>query len=100
MMLEFCSETPDCPTYVSFPCFRLGKHTLMIGQDHHEAALRSHLQKLGCVVKLGTELILFEVKIELIPDGKQADLIELLVLMVLGLTLKRQCTSCREEHAY
>ncbi|OCH86249.1 monooxygenase [Obba rivulosa] len=35
-------------------------HMLIIGQEHTEAILRSHLAKLGCHVELGAELISFE----------------------------------------
>ncbi|OCH84474.1 hypothetical protein OBBRIDRAFT_741568, partial [Obba rivulosa] len=35
-------------------------YTLVIGQEHTEAILRSHLAKLGCHVELGAELISFE----------------------------------------
>lgn len=35
-------------------------NVLNIGQDRHEAMLRSYLEKLGCVVELGTELKTFK----------------------------------------
>ena len=52
---------------------------LMIGQDRHEGILRSHLEKFGCTVELGTKLQSFEqypdhVEVELIKtsqDGKE-----------------------------
>lgn len=50
----------------------------MLGQDRHEAILRSHLEKLGCSVELGTELQSFEADSDHViahittstPDGK------------------------------
>ena len=55
----------------------------MVGQDRHEGVLRSHLEKLGCTVELGTELQSFKqypdhVEVELIKtnqDGKE-DIVE------------------------
>ena len=51
----------------------------MIGQDRHEGILRSHLEKFGCTVELGTKLQSFKqysdyVEVELIKtsqDGKE-----------------------------